>query len=338
MTLQKEETMLKAMRPMVMCAAALVMSLMMSTMAAAATPAKRLALLVGPTENNYIGSWVTHFTEDAHGAGFGVDVFTSPWNPALQAQQIDDAVAHKYDLILIESISQAAVVPALIRAKAAGVPVFMVISELGEKQFADLYVTYIGENSRRLGELAGQALGTAMSATGRTDTKVAAVVGSMAEGVAPARMEGFRAALAKYPDIHIVAVEDAKWDPALAERATGQLLARFAAQGGVDAIYGMNDVMANGVIQAASAAGVKLGTARGSLAVVGGNCMAVGIRNLKAGRMISTVLMVPADEAELATRRVKDFFDGKPLGKSNYIDHEIITQENVAKFARACSY
>ena len=41
--------------------------------------------------------------------------------------------------------------------------------------------------------------------------------------------------------VQIVAVEDAKWQTDLSERIAGQLFARYAAQGGLDVIYGMPD-------------------------------------------------------------------------------------------------
>lgn len=304
----------------------------------AAAQGKRLALLVGPTQDKYIGSWTSTFTEAAASKGMVVTVLSSPFDPALQAQQLDDAIAQKYDAILVQTMSQKAVVPPLMRAKGARIPVFTIITEFPGNESADLYVSYLGANSTRMGALAGDMLGKAMTASGRVKAKIAVVAGSMAEGNAPMRMVGFRSALSKFPGVEIVAVEDAKWNPAQAERATGQLLARFSAQGGLDGIYGMNDVMANGVVQAATAAGVKLGEGKGSLIVVGGNCMAPGIKNIESGKMAATVLMVPAEEAKLAAAKIQEFFDGKQLEKRIFIDHDIITKANVSKYADACSY
>lgn len=299
---------------------------------------KRVALLVGPTQDKYIGSWTKAFDAEASTKGFSSTTFSSPFDPALQAQQIDDALAQKFDLILLQTISQKAVIPALTRAKAAKVPVVLIISEYPGNEYSDLYLSYVGTNSEQLGELAGEAMGQTLKASGRTTARIAALTGSMAEGIAPLRMEGFRKSLAKYPGVQLVAIEDVKWNPAQAERATGQLLARFAAQGGLDGIYGMNDSLANGAIQAATSAGLKLGSDKGALDVVGGNCQAPGIRNLREGKMTATVRMVPAEEARLAAREVADYFSGKALAKRSYIEHEIVTSSNVAKFAEACSY
>ena len=132
--------------------------------------------------------------------------------------------------------------------------------------------------------------------------------------------------------------EDVKWNPATAERVAGQLLARFAGQGGLDGIYGMNDSLANGAIQAAEAAGVKLGNAKGELVVVGGNCQAPGVRNLKAGKMVGTMLLLPVEEGKIIGARIKDHFDGKKIDKAVWMPFEPINKDNLAKFEEACSY
>ena len=121
----------------------------------------------------------------------------------------------------------------------------------------------------------------------------------MAEGKAPLREKAFRDALAKTPGMEVVVTEDVKWNPAVGERAAGQLLARFAGQGGLNGFYGMNDVVANGAIQAAEAAGVKVGTGANDLIVVGGNCQAPGVKNIQAGKQAATLLMLPAEEGKL---------------------------------------
>lgn len=325
-------------KTMFACSAMLAALLAMPVHAQAGAQGKRIALLVGPTQDKYIGAWTKTFSDAAAAKGMKVSVFSSPYDPALQAQQIDDAIAQKFDALLVQTISQKAIMPPLMRAKAAKTPVFTIISEFPGNDAVDLYVSYLGTNSTRLGELAGEAIGKALTASGRPNAKIAVIAGSMAEGIAPMRMAGFRRALSKYPGIEVAALEDVKWNPAVAERTAGQLLARFAGQGGLDGIYGMNDSLANGAIQAASAASVKLGTEKGSLTVVGGNCQSPGIKNIQSGRMAATVLMVPAAEANLASQKVQEFFDGKSLEKKIFVEHEIITKANVGKFAGICSY
>jgi ABC-type sugar transport system substrate-binding protein len=196
----------------------------------------------------------------------------------------------------------------------------------------------VGYDDTKFGELIGDAMVKALKDSGRTKAKIAVLAGSMAEGKAPLREKAFRDAIAKHPGMEVVVTEDVKWNPAVGERTAGQLLARFAAQGGLDGFYGMNDVVANGAIQAAEAAGVKVGTASGNLIVVGGNCQAPGVKNVEAGKQAATLLMLPVEEGKLTAARVKDYFDGKKPEKVTYLPTETITKANIAQHAQACSY
>ena len=297
---------------------------------------KRIAVFVGPTQDKYIGSISKSVVDNAASFGMVATVFSSPFDPALQAQQIDDAIAQKYDLFVVQTISQKAIAPPLSRAKAANIPIVLIVVPLADG--ASTPASYIGYEDVTMGRLAGEAMAKALVASGRSKAKVAVVAGSMAEGKAPLRDKGFREAITKYPGIEVVATEDAKWNPSLAEKAAGQLLARFGAQGGLDGIYGMNDTLANSAITAAEAAGVKVGTAAGQLVVVGGNCQQPGIKNLGADKMAATVLMLPAEEGKLAAERIRDHFEGKKLAPTEYLQNETITKANLAKYADACSY
>lgn len=304
----------------------------------AAAQSKRVALLVGPTQDRFIGTWAKTFSDAAAAKGLAVSVFSSPWDPALQSQQIDDAVAQKFDVLVIETISQKAVIPALTRAKNAHIPVITVIAQYPDNEAQDLFVTYVGEDSRTLGQRAGEALGQALVKAGRIPAKVAALVGTQSEGTGSLRTEGFKAALAKFPGVELVVLEDVQWNPAKAEQAFGQILARFGGTSGLDAVYGMNDVVANGAVQAAESAGVKLGPEKGALIVVGGNCMAPGVRNIESGKEAATVLMLPQISAKNAVDATIEVLAGKTVPRQIYETHEIITKANIADFADRCSY
>jgi len=300
--------------------------------------AKRVAVFVGPTQDRFIGAWAKTFTDTATARGLKPTVFSSPWDPTLQSQQIDDAVAQKFDLLVVGPISQKAAIPALTRAKGAHIPVVMAFADFPKGEGQDLYLTYVGENSYRLGELGGEALGEALKRAGRIPGKVAVLSGTLAEGGAPVRLAGLKAALAKYPGVELAVVEDVQWNPSKAEQAFAQILSRFGGAKGLDAVYGMNDVVANGAVQAAESAGVKLGSEKGSLIVVGGNCMGPGVKNIQSGKQVATVFMLPHISSRNAANAAADILAGKTLPRQIYDDHEIITKDKLAKFEKLCSY
>jgi len=305
---------------------------------AAGADGKRVAMFMGPTQDKYLGSLSKGFETSATQMGMKVTVFSSPFDPALQGQQIDDAIAQKFDMFVVQTISQKAIIPPLTRAKNAGIPVVLVVVPLEGAENSELFVSYVGYEDTDLGKLAAESMAKALKDSGRATAKIAIIAGSMAEGKAPLREKAFRAEIEKHPGLSVVVTEDVKWNPAQAERATGQLLARFGSQGGLDGIYGMNDSLANGAIQAAESVGSKVGTDKSSIIVVGGNCQAPGIKNLEAGKMVATVYVLPVEEGKLAAAKAKDFFEGKKVDKAVYLPSEPVNKSNLAKVAQACSY
>jgi ribose transport system substrate-binding protein len=122
------------------------------------------------------------------------------------------------------------------------------------------------------------------------------------------------------------------------ERVIGQLLARFAPQGGLDIIYGMNDDQTVAIVHAAEAANVPLGLKPGQVIVIGGNCSKQGLDLIEAGKQYSTGVQGPSRTGSGAADLVNDYFEGKPLKKYNYLPVETITKANIAKWEKICTY
>jgi len=295
--------------------------------------AKRVAFLDGPIADKYVGGLTRSFTETAKAAGLDVSVVQSPFDPALQAQQLDDAIAKKVDAIVMMIMSQKALLPALTRAKEAHIPVVLITTPIPE---TDLFTAFVGEDSNAMGGTAAKAMAEALK--DRTPAKVAIIAGSMDEGIAPARVAAFKAEMANHPGITVVAVEETHWAPPQAEKAAGQLLARFSGEGGLDGIYAMNDPLANGAVQGAQSAGVKLGTGKGELVVVGGNCLAMGVADIEQGTMYATLYHTPINMGNDTAKTVAMILKGESVPKKQSRTPEIITKANVAKYKTECTF
>lgn len=305
--------------------------------AAADPKGKRIAHLTTAAVHPFIAQLAKSLTERAKEFGMEVTTLSTPFDAALQAQQIDDVVAQKFDIIAIVAASEQAIIPPLTRAKRAGVPVIMVNST-PKAGTEDLYVTFIGEDHTELGRITGESMLRALKDSGRDGGKVALITGSLHEGVAPMRVAGFKEAVAKNPKVEIVAVEDARWDTATTERVAGQLFARFAPRGGLDGIYGMADNQAVAIIQAAEAAGLKPGAGKGDLIVLGSNCLKTGIAMIKAGKQYSTGTQIPTRTGVRSAEIIADHFNGKQLPKTIILPVETISRDNVAKWEAACTF
>ena len=315
----------------------LLASFSINVVANASPEGKRVMLLGTANTNPYIGAWTSTFSKFATQAGMKVTNLSSNYDAAVQSQQIDDAIAQKFDIIVMVYVNDQAVVPALTRAKAAGIPVVLVVTPL-KKDYEDLFTSYIGTDHSELGRQAGVNMVKGLEAEGKTKAQIVAVTGAAQQLNVQSRMAAFKAELAKHPGYELVGVEDGKWNTALSEKITGELLVRFSGRGGVDGIFAMADNQATGSINAVQSAGLKLGVADKGIVVVGSNCMKDGIVHIKSGEQYGTATQIPTEEAEAAAKKIAAYFNGEKLKKYEIVPVYGITKENVDQFAAGCSY
>src|SRR5581483_4161512 len=104
-------------------------------------------------------------------AGMKVTNLSSNYDAAVQSQQMDDAIAQKFDFIVIVYVNDQAIIPALTRAKAAGIPVMLIVTPL-KKDYEDLFTTYVGTDHYELGRLAGEEMIQGLKAEGKTKAQI----------------------------------------------------------------------------------------------------------------------------------------------------------------------
>lgn len=310
---------------------------MICTAAGAAASGKKIAYFTSGPSHPFVAAMNKSFNARAKELGMVVTQFDTPYDAALQTQQIDDAIARKFDAMAIQAASQSAIVPVLNRAKNAGIPVILVNTP-ARRGIENLYVTEIVDDNAKLGRLAAESIVDALKKNNRSNAKVALITGVLAEGIAKDRLEAFNEVLKKHPDIKVVATEDAFWDTAKSETIAGQLLARFAPQGGLDAMVGWADNQALAIIRAAEAAQVKMGTAKGELIVAGTNCTPEGIKAIESGKIYSSGTQAPVSTGRRAAELVADHLDGKTVPKHVILDVFLVNKSTVAKLAPDCTY
>ena len=159
---------------------------------------KRVMLLGTANTNPYIGAWTSTFIKFATQAGMKVTNLSSNYDAAVQSQQIDDAIAQKFDMIVIVYVNDQAIVPALTRAKAAGIPVVLIVTPL-KKEYEELFTSYVGTDHAELGRLAGENMVKGLQAEGKTKAQIVAVTGVAQQLNVQTRIAAFKAVLAKHP-------------------------------------------------------------------------------------------------------------------------------------------
>jgi ribose transport system substrate-binding protein len=304
--------------------------------AADASKGKRVMYAQQNASHPYIAASFKAFRERAEQYGMEITGQAAGFDAALQNRQVDDAIARKFDLLVVHAVSEQAIIPSLARAKEAKIPVVLVSAPKDNTE--EYYLTAIGEDADEMGVMAGHAIVNSLKASGRDGGKVALITGNLEGGIGLRRLAGIKKVLAETPKIQLVAVEDGRWNTATSERIAGQLFARFAAQGGLDAMYGMADNQAVAIIKAAEAARIKPGLNRDELIVVGGNCLKEGLDAIRANKLASSITQQPRELGIRAADAANAIFEGKSVPKRELIPTEIVEKDNLAKWEAACTY
>ena len=269
-------------------------------------------------------------------AGVQTQYLQDPFDPTVQVQHLQSAIAQHPAAILVVASNDDSIVPSLQQAKAAGVPVFN-LNGRPAPQSPPLIVASILGNQQQLGLYAAKNIVAGLKAEGKTSGNVIAITGTAATHTAQDRMAAFSGYMAKYPRYKVVSIQDGNWDPVLTAKIATQLFAKYQGQGGVAAAYGMADYQATAIVQSAVQAGLKVGVKKKGLIVTGSNCFKAGIQAIESGSMYGTATQAPANEGAYVVPFVLRYLSGKSIPKINKNTEYDVTPANVKTYAAECS-
>src|SRR3954466_2275153 len=207
---------------------------------------------------------------------------------AKQVSDVNSMIAQKVDLIFLAPREEKPLIPAVMAAKKAGIPVILLdrnVDQALAKAGTD-YVTFIGSDFVDEGRRAAEWL---IKATGGK-AKIIELEGTTGSSPANDRKKGFDEAIKAHPEMTIVASQSGDF-----ARDKGRQVAETLLQAHPDAtaVYGHNDEMAIGAISALEAAGKKPGkdvqivsidgTRDALQAIIDGKMLATGEGNPKFG-------------------------------------------------------
>jgi len=242
---------------------------------------------------------------DAEAAAKGVKLVwqgdPSVYSAATQVPIVDQVLATKPDGLVLIPTDPTALQPSVAKAKAAGIPVVNVDTHVGDLTDVASFIT--GDNTDG-GAKAAAAIAQAIRYKSGKTYQVAVGLTSPTATTNVARLEGFKAAVAKdYPGIKIVDTEYSQSQPAVAATNISTWLTKYPKLAGIFAIDGTN---AQGAAAAIQAKGLV-----GKVALVGYDAYPANVK-LIAKRVISALIAQdPAAEAKLAIDDLVDIFNGK---------------------------
>ena len=247
-----------------------------------------------------------------------------------QHQIVENLIEQGVDALVLAPSGAKEVVPAVKKANQARMPVLIVDSDIHRPTAAGAgasTLTYIGSDNLAGGRIAGEAVARWLGGQG----EVAVLEGIPGHESTDQRRQGFAAALAAHPGLRIVASQTAS-----SERAQGFNVSQNILQAHPDlrAIFGANDEMALGALEAVAAAGRSE-----SVKVVGFDASPDALdehpqRAAWRGRWPSS----PARWAAWGwRRRWRSCAPGRPPAAVLHTKVELIDRSNVEAFSRGAA-
>lgn len=188
--------------------------------------------------------------EEAAKRGYELVYTDAAGSEAKQIADVDSMIAQKVDLIFLAPRSEKPLAQAVLKAKAAGIPVILLDRNVDQElaKPGQDYICFIGSDFIDEGKRAGEWL---VKATGGKAT-IIELQGTVGSSPAIDRKKGFDDYIKDHPDMKVVASETGDFARDKGRQVMETLL---QAHPDVTAVYAHNDEMAIGAIAALEAAG-----------------------------------------------------------------------------------
>jgi erythritol transport system substrate-binding protein len=307
--------------PKLIAAAALCAALSLAGCGSANKPQankKKLIAVITPSHDNpFFKAEAEAAAARARELGYETLVNTHDDDAHKQDELVDMAIANGAAAIVLDNAGADATVAAVQKARAQGVPTFLIDREINSNGLA---AAQIVSNNYQGATLGAQEFVRLLGEKGN----YIELVGRESDTNAGIRTRGYHDIIDKYPDLKLVAHQSANWSQTEAFQKVETML---QASRNIKGIIAGNDTMALGAAAALKAAGVKA-------VVVGFDGSPDVIAAVKAGAVQATVLQPAARIARLAVDQAHSYLTtgstGQPEKQS--IDCELVTPANAASF------
>jgi ribose transport system substrate-binding protein len=231
-----------------------------------------------------------------------------------QIQIVDSMIARSVDGIALAAAERTALVQAVDRAAAAGIPVTIFDSGLDSEN----YMTFVATNNYEAGQLAARKLASLLGNRG----KVAVVMHAPGSYSTMERERGFDDVMAKEsPDIRVVARQFGMSDRAKSVAAAENIL---TAHPDLDGIFASTEPSSSGASLALKARGLA-----GKVKFVAFDTSDAMIEDIKSGVIHATVVQDPFRIGYEAVRTLVDKLHGKNPPKRIDLGGRVVSLENL---------
>ena len=245
---------------------------------------------------------------------------------ARQIAQVEDLIQQEVDAIIIWPTNGEAVIPAVRKAKKAGIPVIATNSNIAEAGF-DFISSFSGPDNITQGRRSAEIMCVKFKAMGiENEAKVVHITGQPGYTTAIERAKGFNDRLPEVcPNVVQLDEQPGDWNREKSQQVMEAFLVKYD---DIDGVYAGDDNMGVGALNAARAAN------REGIIFVGATNFAVGYEAMAAGEYWGSIYQSPVDDAEAALKTAIDVLSGKDVPFLNYFDTPKITQDNMSEFTK----
>jgi len=282
---------------------------------------------------NLINPYFVAMGEGAQAAAADMNINMSvlapeqPDNVEEQTNMVENLVQAGTDAIILVPADSKAIVPAVDKARAAGVPVVAADT----KVIGTDVESFVGYDSRELAAIMGRWLKDYIDTNMNGKAKIVILEGKPGASTAKDRLDGFHDALDNIEGIEIVASQTAQWNRVEAVKVTEDMLTRFP---DLNVVIGSNDEMALGALEAIEARGMTPGK---DVVVIGVNGAENALEAIEQGKLLSTIYPNQYCLAYLAVKVANDLVRDGVQPEKEIIGElsQVITADNVAQFKAA---
>jgi ABC-type sugar transport system substrate-binding protein len=250
--------------------------------------------------------------------------YNSQFDTVKQVNNIEDAIAQKVDCILVHPVESSAVVPGVLAANEAGIPVVAVDIQPSS---GDL-VCFVASDNTNMGRLAAQEVVKNLKKRYGTEKGTVVIFGNDMISSMRLRKIGAKEIFAAYPGIQIVDMFDFATKLPTAIETTENVLQKYK-KGSLDFILALNDV------QTIGANSVIMSQKRTEVLIMGVDKDVDILNAIKdsASSLVGTVVQSPADMGRISVEQCFKAIKGEVIEKKFFeAPVFVVAEDNVEQY------
>jgi ribose transport system substrate-binding protein len=236
-----------------------------------------------------------------------------------QMQIIENLIQSKVAALCITPSGSKEVVPAIVKANKAGIPVLIVDTRVHAETLeaaGGKVAGFIGSDNLEGGRVAGEFVAKKLGGKG----KVAILEGIPGHETGDSRLKGFREVIARHPEMEIVSSQTANWERDQGYNVFQNML---QAHPEIQALFGCSDLMALGAMEAIAAAGKT-----GKIVVVGFDAFSEARDAVNKGTMDATIAQSSYDMGKTAVENAWKLLKGEKIQEDISLKVDLVAKEN----------